>query len=63
MWIVKETNEDKINKAVELAGRQSKKLVDTINDSLKRRGTKNLTVEIIDEAISLFNKVEEEAKS
>ena len=55
MYIVKETDEDSINKAAELAGERSKKLADTIKDILALRGKDKLSVEIIEEAIDIVD--------
>lgn len=53
MYIVKETDEMRINKATELAGERSKKLADNIRDILALRGKDELSVEIIEEAIDI----------
>lgn len=55
MWLVKETDETRINKATKMAGEQSKKLADTIMDILALRGKDELSVEIIEVAIEKFD--------
>ena len=55
MYIVKEADEDTINKATELADKQSKRLASTIKDILALRGKNKLSVEIIEEAIDVVD--------
>lgn len=55
MYIVKKTDESRISKATELAGKRSKQLVDTIEDILALRGKDKLDVEIIEEAIDIVD--------
>lgn len=55
MYIVKETDEDSINKATELAGERSKHLADVIKNLLAFRGSEKLSVEIIEQAIDVVD--------
>ena len=55
MYIVRENDEDKINKAAQLAGERSQKLADTIKSILTLKGDKELSVETIEQAIDVVN--------
>jgi hypothetical protein len=55
VYIVKEKDEDKINQVAELAGERSKKLQDTVKTIQAIKGAKELSVEIIEQAIDIVN--------
>jgi len=59
MYIVKKNDEDKVNKVSEIVGKMAMRLSDIINQILACKPEGRLTVEVIEQAISILEEEKE----